>query len=111
MSSAHHPHVVHMSSRSVHVVRTGWQQLCIKPTGFLVLIQETKGQKILVTKLQLRRFKTELLMLLSNKPIRGNMASGGRDRLSPPSKGRHETGVTTSAAQILNSECNTNTKQ
>ena len=50
-------------------------------------------------------------MLLINKPIHGNMASGGPDRLSPPSKGRDETRVTTSASQILNNECSTNTKQ
>ena len=29
-------YVIRTSSGSVHVVRTGWQQLCIKPTGFLV---------------------------------------------------------------------------
>ena len=35
ISSAHHPHIIHMLSGSMHVVRRG-QQLCIKPTGFLV---------------------------------------------------------------------------
>ena len=32
-----HPHVICTSSRSMHVIRTGWQQLWIKPTGFLVV--------------------------------------------------------------------------
>ena len=50
-------------------------------------------------------------MLLSNKPIRGNMACGGRARLSAPNKGRDKTRVTTSATQILNNECSTNTEQ
>ena len=36
MSSTCRLHIIRMSSGSVHVVRTGWQQLCIKPTGFLV---------------------------------------------------------------------------
>ena len=36
-SSAHHLHVIHTSSGSMHVVCTGWQQLCIKPTGFFVI--------------------------------------------------------------------------
>ena len=34
MSSACRPHVIQMSSTSVHVFRTG-QQLCIKRSGFL----------------------------------------------------------------------------
>ena len=34
-SSACHLHIICTSSRSVHVIGTG-QQLCIKPTGFLV---------------------------------------------------------------------------
>ena len=50
-------------------------------------------------------------MLLSNKPIHGNMACGGRAPLSAPNKGRDETRVTTSATQILNNESSTNTKQ
>ena len=33
--SAHCLHIICTSSGSMHVVRTGWQQLCIKPTGFL----------------------------------------------------------------------------
>ena len=33
-------HVIHMSSRSVYVICTG-QQLCIKPTGFLVIVYFT----------------------------------------------------------------------
>ena len=32
-----HPHVIHKSSGSMHIVCRGWQQLCIKPTGFLVI--------------------------------------------------------------------------
>ena len=35
-SSACHLHVIHMSSGSMHVIHTG-QQLCIKPTSFLVV--------------------------------------------------------------------------
>ena len=35
MSSTHRLHIIRMTSASLHVVRTG-QQLCIKPTGFLV---------------------------------------------------------------------------
>ena len=35
-SSAHRLHDICTLSGSVHLVRTGWQQLCIKPTGFLV---------------------------------------------------------------------------
>ena len=82
-SSTRHLHVVHTSSpHHPHVVCTGWQQLCIKPTGFLVICKpintDLEGGCLYLYPL----FDANLNVVLFNKISNSSNPSSYLDRYS-----------------------------